>query len=105
VPTERTEVSVLSDDGRFIIEETKTEITSWRSKVYAVNDHDPSSAVSTVTCHEEFRRADWNARIDTEIKISCDRENFYAEGWVKTYDDGELFLERHYEETIPHDCM
>lgn len=105
IPTERTTLSVMSDDGRFILEDTGTEITSWRSKVYSIGAHDPASVVSTVTCHEEFKRPDWNVRVDTEINISCDRENFYATGWVKAYDRGELFAERHYEETIPRDCM
>ncbi|MGV3549396.1 CocE/NonD family hydrolase [Rhizobium sp.] len=105
VASERTVLDVLSDDGRFILEETGTEIASWRRKVYGMSAHDPESVTSTVTCHEEFRRPDWHARVDSEISFRCDRENFYAAGWVRAYDGGQLFAERHYEETIPRDCL
>ena len=105
IPTERTELDVMSDDGRFVIEETGTEIASWRRKVYGIDPHDPTSVTSSVTCHESFRRPDWNARVETGIAISCDRENFHARGWVKAYDGDELFAERRYDETIPRDCM
>jgi putative CocE/NonD family hydrolase len=105
MPTERTELSALSDDGRFVLEETGTEITSWRRKVYSIAGNDPGSCVSTVTSHEEFQRPDWNARVDSEITITCDKENFYARGWIKAYERGEIFAERTYEEIIPRDFM
>lgn len=105
LPTERTELTVLSDDGRFVIEETGTEITAWRRKVYGIDDNDPASCVTQVTCHEEFTRPDWNARLDCEITISCDLANFYIGGWVKAYERGQIFAERRYDEVIPRDCM
>lgn len=105
LPTERTELTALSDDGRFVLDEIGTEITSWRSKVYSINDADPASCATTVTCHEEFSRPDWNARVDSEIAFSCDRENFYARGWVKAYERGVIFAERTYDEVIARDCM
>ncbi|WP_246684564.1 CocE/NonD family hydrolase C-terminal non-catalytic domain-containing protein [Mesorhizobium sp. B2-7-1] len=105
LPTERTELTAMSDDGRFILEDTGTEITSWRRKVYGVSGDDPASCATTVTCHEEFTRPDWNARVDCEISFSCDRDNFYARGWVKAYERGAIFAERNYDEVIPRDCM
>jgi hypothetical protein len=105
IPTEFTELSALSDDGRYILEDTGTEITSWRRKVYGVGRDDPSTCRTTITCFEEFKRPDWHARVDTEIVISCDRDNFYAKGWVKAYERGAIFAERSYEETIPRECM
>jgi uncharacterized protein len=105
LPTERTELTALSDDGRFVFEETGTEITSWRRKIYGISDNDPASCATTVTCHEELTRPDWNARVDCEITFSCDRDNFYARGWVKAYERGAIFAERNYDEVIPRDCM
>jgi hypothetical protein len=105
ITTERTELSALSDDGRFVIEEIGTEITSWRRKVYGIHPDDPATCTTTITCHEEFIRPDWNARVDCEITTSCDSENFYAKGWVKAYDRGVIFAERTYDEIIPRDCM
>lgn len=105
IPTERTELSAFSDDGRFVLEETGTEIASWRRKVYGIGRDDPSTCTATVTCHEEFTRPDWNARVDSEITIGCDRDNFYTRGWVKAYERGVLFDERSYDEIIPRDCM
>jgi uncharacterized protein len=105
LPTERTELTATSHDGCFIFEDTGTEITSWRRKIYRISADDASSCVTQVTCHQELTRPDWNARFDSEIIISCDRENFYVRGWVKAYERGTIFDQRTYDEIIPRDCI
>jgi uncharacterized protein len=105
VGTEFTTLTAMSNDGRYVITETNTEITSWRQKVYSIDRKNPNTCGSTVTCHAEFTRADWNARVESEINASCDSANFYVRGWVKAYERGTVFAERTYDEVIPRDCM
>ncbi|CAN5362177.1 CocE/NonD family hydrolase [soil metagenome] len=105
IGAERTEFAAVSDDGRFVHDEIGTEITSFRKKTYSISGADPASCKALIACHEEFLRDDWNARVDTEISVSCDKKNFHMRGWVRAYERGQLFAERTYDETIPRDCM
>jgi uncharacterized protein len=105
VGAELTTLTAMSNDGRYVISETNTEITSWRRKVYSIDRNNPTTCVSTVTCHAEFTRADWNVRVESEVNATCDSVNFYVRGWVKAYERGTVFAERTYEEVIPRDYM
>ncbi|MBK1870271.1 CocE/NonD family hydrolase [Aestuariivirga sp. YIM B02566] len=103
--TERTSLVALSDDGRYVFDETGTEMTSWRRKEYAITHGDPASCATTVTFGESFDRPDWRARVESRIEITCDRTTFRVTGSVKTYDGDELFMTRDYDELIPRDNM
>ncbi len=103
--TQETVYRIVSDDGRFVLDEIGTEITSRRDKTYAISRSNPAACRSTVGCHQEYRRKDWNARVDSEVSITCDSDAFYVQAWVKAYDRGEIFAERTYQETIARDCI
>ena len=105
IGAERTEYAAVSDDGRYVLAAIGTEITSFRKKTYSISGADPASCQTVIACHEEFLREDWNARVDSEIVVTCDTRNFYMRGHVKAYEKGQLFAERSYDETIPRDCM
>jgi putative CocE/NonD family hydrolase len=102
---ERTRLIALSDDGRYVFDETGTELTSWRKKEYAITHGDPASCATTVTFGESFDRPDWRARVETSIDVTCDRTTFRVTGSVKAYDGDELFMTRDYDELIPRDNM
>ena len=66
---------------------------------------DPTTCRSVVACHQEYHRADWHARVDTEVSATCDAAHFYVRASVKAYERGEIVEERGFEETIRRDCM
>jgi hypothetical protein len=103
--TQETVYHIVSDDGRFVLDEIGTEIASCRKKTYTVSRNDPAACRSAVACRQEYRRADWNARVESEVSITCDAEAFHVRGWVKAYDRGEIFAERTFQETVARDCM
>lgn len=105
ISTDRTTLVALSDDGRYVFDETGTELTSWRRKEYTIAAGDPASCATTVTFGESFDRPDWHARVESRIAITCDRTAFRVTGSVKTYDGDELFMARDYDELIPRDNM
>lgn len=96
---------ILSDDGRYVLDEIGTEITSRREKTYAISRNDPTSCRTAVACHQEYTRDDWNARVDTEVSITSDVDAFHVRAWVKAYERGEIFAERTFQETIARDCI
>lgn len=105
ITTERTTLTALGDDGRYVFDETGTELTSWRRKEYAITHADPESCATTVTFGESFERPDWRARVESAIAVTCDQTMFRVTGSVKAYDGDELFMTRDYDEKIPRDHM
>lgn len=105
ITAERTTLVALGDDGRYVLDETGTELTSWRRKEYAIVDGEPTACSTTVTFQESFDRPDWRARVETAITVTCDRSSFRVMGWVKTYDGDDVFMTRDYDERIPRDHM
>ncbi|EBA18168.1 hypothetical protein RSK20926_10634 [Roseobacter sp. SK209-2-6] len=74
---------------------------------YAIHPDDPASAVFASDWKFTFQRGDWQVEVDTENKMTCDRENFYL--WRRlTAREGEVgteVLTREWQEEIPRGCL
>ena len=105
VESETTTFHAVSDDGRYVIDETGTEIASRRSKTYSITRGEPTSAMTSVACHQEYRRDDWDVRVETEVAVTSDVTHFHVTGTVRAFEKGEVFATRDFEEKIPRDCM
>jgi putative CocE/NonD family hydrolase len=105
VETQTTTFDIKSDDGQYTLDEIGTEQTSTRTKTYSVQREDPTTCRTLVGCTQSYKRGDWDARVETEVAVSCDKTHFHVTGWLKAYDHGELFATREYKEKIKRDCM
>jgi uncharacterized protein len=105
VASQHQSFDIKSDDGRYIIDEIGTEVASTRNKFYEINRNDPSSVKTTIRCSQEFRRGNWNARVETEVIVSSDRTHFHITGTVKTFDHDVPFENRDFAETITRDHL
>ena len=105
VESETATFDIRSDDGRYVIDETGTEVASTRHKIYRISRNDPLSAETVVACHQEFRRDDWDIAVWTEVKVSADRTHFHVTGTVKATDRGKVFAMREFRERIKRDFM
>jgi uncharacterized protein len=105
VESETATFDIRSDDGRYVIEEIGTEIASTRTKSYTISRHDPLSAHTTVACHQEFKRADWDVAVSTEVTVKADRTHFHVTGSVKALEGGKVFATREFQESIKRDFM
>ena len=105
IETEVTRFHIVSDDGRYIIDEIGTEIAATRDKTYSIGRNDPSTARTVVACHQEYRRDDWDVRVESEIAVTADRDHFHLTGKIRAYEAGELFASRDFADDIPRDCM
>jgi uncharacterized protein len=105
VETEVTAFHIVSDDGRYVIDDIGTEIASVRSKVYSIGRNDPSTARTVVSCQQEYKRGSWDVTVESEIVATADRDHFHLTGKIRTYEAGELCASRDFAETIPRDCM
>ena len=105
VESETATFDIRSDDGRYVIEEIGTEVASTRTKSYTISRHDPLSALTTVACHQEFKREDWDVAVATEVIVKADRTHFHIIGSVRALDGGKVFATREFQESIKRDFM
>jgi predicted acyl esterase len=105
VERQKTAFNIHSDDGRYIIDEIGTEIASNRTKIYEITRNDPTSAISCVLCHHEYRRGTWNARVDTKVSVTSDKTHFHIAGTVRAFENDEPFASRDFAEIIPRDHL
>ena len=105
VESETATFEIRSDDGRYVIEETGTEVASTRTKTYRVSRHDPLTAQTTVACHQEYKRSDWDAAVWTEVTVAADRSHFHVTGMVKAVEGGKVCATREFRDTIKRDFI
>ena len=100
-----TTFSTFRDDGSYVIDDIGTEINYRKDKRVTIADGKPETAEATVSCVMHYRRADWDARVETDTRMSCDRKYFYLDGSVRTFDKGKPFMERRFREKIKRDNL
>ena len=105
IESEIATVHIVSDDGRYIIDDIGTEIAATREKTYSIARNDPSTASTVVACRQEYRRGDWDVRVESEIAVTADRDQFHLTGKIRAYEKGSLFASRDFADDIPRDCM
>ncbi|MEZ5777299.1 MAG: CocE/NonD family hydrolase [Paracoccaceae bacterium] len=103
VATGEMTLCVSSDDGVYRIDEIGTEVSSSHEKVQTTRPDDPSSARFWSEYKSGFSRADWNARLQTNLTITCDKSNFYVAGELVAHDGDDEFARRLFSETISRD--
>ena len=91
--TGRVTVRISRDDGWTRIEDIGTEVAYGKTKEMSVVEGDPLSKREVVTTSHSFRRGDWNARLDTKIVLTCDKDNFYLQSDIDAYADGATDLQ------------
>ncbi|HVT50038.1 MAG TPA: CocE/NonD family hydrolase [Dongiaceae bacterium] len=105
IETQVMDLSVISDDGRYRIEEIGTEIGATYTRRMSIRRDDPTSPRTEVEYRSLFKRADWHARLDTAIVVTSDRRYFYVKGKLTAYDGEKVFAERAFDEKISRDNM
>ncbi len=100
-----TTARVWRDDGCVRIDDIGTEVTYRKLKEKRIADGDPLSMRVTVAVSHAFHRADWDARLDTRIVMSCDQENFYLQSDIDAFADGTRIFSRSRPYRIPRDHL
>jgi hypothetical protein len=103
VESQKTVFHVESDDGRYVIEDTGTEVASKRIKIYEIGREGPAAAVTRIFCRQEYRRQGWNPTVETEVKVACDETHFHITGTVRAVEGDTPFAARDFKESIARD--
>ena len=94
---------VTRDDGSVVIDDIGTEVSYTKCKSFTVGRDDPLASVAEVECSAHYRRGKWDARLETETRLTCDATYFYLSGKVRAFDKGRKFAERAFEHRIKRD--
>jgi putative CocE/NonD family hydrolase len=73
---------------------------SWREELFICDD-DPTSARLEIERVTGFFRPGWDVRIETRLRMRLNREQYVLTTELKTFDGGEVFFARKWEQPIP----
>jgi hypothetical protein len=103
--TGRTTMHVFRDDGTTHIDDIGTEVSYTKLRDISVVDGDPLSKREVVATTHHFHRADWDARLETKIVMTCDRTHFLLQSDVDAYAAGDRIFSRCFHHRIPRDHL
>ena len=58
-----------------------------------------------VSVSVHYKRTDWDARLETWIRMSCDRSHFIFRSDIDAYAGGEHCFSRSFDHRIPRDHL
>ncbi|MDX8542037.1 peptidase S15, partial [Mesorhizobium abyssinicae] len=88
-------------DGRSRIDAIGTEMWTTEREVKEILDHDPTSAKMDAQCITAYKRADWDCRVESRLRVSVTKDDFLLVGQIKAFEhDAEVFT-RTWNRTIP----
>jgi predicted acyl esterase len=105
VATDRTVVRNSRNDGCARIDDTGTTAAYRKVKQFAIARNDPLTAETEVSVSTHFRRADWDARLETRIRMTCDRTHFIFHADVDAFADGQRCFSRSFDHRISRDQL
>jgi hypothetical protein len=105
IEKQRVNFTIRRNDGSYIIDDIGTEVSLTKLKDFAVSRDGSSPPASLVATTEHFRRGNWDARVETEVRMTSDRTHFHMEAKVRTYDSGQPFISRDFKRSFRRDCL
>jgi len=101
----RTAMHIDRDDGTVRLDDIGTEVSYRKQRDISVVEGDPLSKREVVATTHRFHRADWDARLDTKIVMTCDRTHFILHSDVDAYADGSRIFSRSFHHRIERDHL
>ena len=105
VATQRVNFIIRRNDGTYTIDDIGTAVSLTKLKDYAVSRDGREAPSSRVATTVHYRRGDWDARTETELSITSDKTHFHMEGQVRTFVNGEGFVNRDFKQSFKRDCL
>ena len=104
IGTGETRFVVSRDDGWSVIDDIGTAVHYGKIKDFSIGD-DPLSSLASIRCEWGRSRAGWNVRVETEVSMRCDADNFFLTGTYRGFADEALFAERSFDRIIKRDNL
>ena len=102
---DKTTVRNTRNDGSARIDDIDTTISYGKVKEFSIARNDPETAELVISTTMHYRRAGWDARLETRIRMRCRRDHFLFDSDVDAFEGGERCFSRSFTHKIPRDNL
>ncbi|GGQ18817.1 CocE/NonD family hydrolase [Streptomyces mutabilis] len=99
------ELETVKDRGTVRFEEIGLDVGRRAHERYASVAEDFTSVSGESTWTMDFRRADWDVRVVTHTRLTCDEGRFFVDATLDGYEGGRRVFSRTWNETVPRDLL
>ncbi|GGY32249.1 CocE/NonD family hydrolase [Streptomyces djakartensis] len=101
----RSELDIVKDRGRVRFEDIGIEAGLRAEERYTAVADDFTSASGESTWTMTFQRDDWDVRVVTGTRLSCDETDFFVDATLDAYEAGRRVFSRTWNEKVPRDLL
>ncbi|WP_395571868.1 CocE/NonD family hydrolase [Streptomyces sp. BK79] len=99
------ELETVKDRGTVRFEEIGLDVGRRAYERYASVADDFTSVSGESTWTMGFRRDDWDVRVVTHTRLTCDEDRFFVDATLDGYESGRRVFSRTWNETVPRDLL
>ncbi|WP_432117515.1 CocE/NonD family hydrolase [Streptomyces sp. bgisy032] len=101
----RAELDIVKDRGTVRFEDTGIEAGRRAHERYTAVADDFTSAAGESTWTMRFQRDDWDVKVVTHTRLSCDETDFFVDATLDAYEDDRRVFSRTWNEKVPRDLL
>ncbi|SMQ14655.1 hypothetical protein SAMN06272771_0959 [Streptomyces sp. Ag82_O1-12] len=101
----RSELDIVKDRGTVRFEDIGLEADRRAHERYTAVADDFTSVGGETTWTMRFRRDDWDARVVTHTRLTCDETDFFVDATLDAYEADRRVFSRTWNEKVPRDLL
>ncbi len=101
----KAELDIVKDRGVTRFDEIGLDVGRRARERYTAVADDFTSVSGESTWTMSFRRADWDVRVVTHTRLTCDERDFHVDATLDGYEGGRRVFSRTWNETVPRDLL
>ena len=102
---EETRITVMKDDGAFVLDSTGLEFDHKGMETYRILDDDPLSASVDMSWTVKYRRADWSVCTMTRAFMTSTKDRFLVTAAIDAYEGETRVFSRSFSLDVPRDMI
>ncbi|WP_217238508.1 CocE/NonD family hydrolase [Streptomyces sp. AC555_RSS877] len=99
------ELEIVKDQGLIRFDEIGLDAGRRAYERYGTVADDFTSVRGESTWTMRFRREDWDVRVVTHTRLSCDEQDFFVDATLDGYEGDRRVFSRTWNETVPRDLL
>ncbi|MFJ5730332.1 CocE/NonD family hydrolase [Streptomyces paradoxus] len=99
------ELDIVKDRGTVRFEDIGLEAGRRAHERYTAVADDFTSAGGETTWTMRFQRDDWDVRVVTSTRLTCDETDFFVDATLDAYEGGRRVFSRTWNEQVPRDLL
>ncbi|MEU2744876.1 CocE/NonD family hydrolase [Streptomyces collinus] len=101
----RSELDIVKDRGTVRFEDIGLEAGRRAHERYTAVADDFTSVGGETTWTMRFHRDDWDVRVVTSTRLTCDETDFFVDATLDAYEGDRRVFSRTWNETVPRDLL